>query len=320
MAKGSHLYGPVPSRRFGYSLGVDLLPFKTCSMDCVYCQLGGGAKTTVRRKSFVPVDTVLAEIDKVLRSGTQVDAITFSGSGEPTLHPGLGRLIREIKHRTALPVIVLTNSTLMTRSAVRKDVAAADIVVPSLDAVTERVFKKINRPHPTLSAAGIIAGLAAFRKIYRGRIWLEVLLVKDLNDRPADLRALKKAIARIRPDRVQLNTVVRPPAESSARPLDPRDLRKVRAFLGENAEIIAKFKKTGRVSDTADLPGRVLDFVRRRPETVERIAEALGARPEAVGGVCRRLEKEGTIRSVVHRGRVFFEPATGAAKKENPPS
>ncbi|MCX6564865.1 MAG: radical SAM protein [Candidatus Aminicenantes bacterium] len=320
MAKQSHLYGPVPSRRLGYSLGVDLLPFKTCSMDCLYCQLGDGAKTTVRRKSFVPVKTVLAEIDKVLRSGTQVDAITFSGSGEPTLHPGLGRLIREIKRRTSLPVIVLTNSSLLTRPSVRKDVAAADIVVPSLDAVRERVFKKINRPHPALSAAGIIAGLVAFRKIYRGRIWLEVLLVKGLNDRPADLRALKKAIARIRPDRVQLNTVVRPPADSSARPLGPKDLEKVRGFLGEKAEIIAKFKKIGRISGTADIPGRVLDFVRRRPETVERIAEALGATPEAVGGVCRQLKKEGMIRSVVHRGRVFFETATDAAKRENPPS
>jgi len=320
MAQRSHLYGPVPSRRLGYSLGVDLLPFKTCSMDCVYCQLGRGAKTTVRRKSFVPVETVLAEIEEVLRSGTRVDAVTFSGSGEPTLHPGLGRLIREIKRRTAVPVIVLTNSSMLTRPSVRKDMAAADIVVPSLDAATERVFKKINRPHPALSAAAIIAGLAAFREIYRGRIWLEVLLVKGLNDRPADLRALKKAIARIRPDRVQLNTVVRPPAESSARPLAPRDLEKVRAFLGGTAEIIADFKKSGQAPATTDLPGLVLEFVRRRPETAERIAEALGAAPEAAGIVCRRLEKKGVIRSVNHRGRVFFEQGTAGIKKENPPS
>lgn len=318
MTQRSHLYGPVPSRRLGYSLGVDLLPFKTCSMDCVYCQLGGGAKTTVRRKSFVPVETVLAEIEEALRSGTRIDAVTFSGSGEPTLHPGLGRLIREIKRRTALPVIVLTNSSLLTRPSVRKDVAAADIVVPSLDAATERAFNKINRPHPTLTAAAIIAGLAAFRDIYRGQVWLEVLLVKGLNDRPADLRALKKAIAWIRPDRVQLNTVVRPPAERSARPLGSRDLEKVRVFLGGTAEIIADFRKGGQTPATMGLPGRILDFVRRRPETAERIAEALGAAPEAVGRICRRLEKEGIIRSVDHGGRMFFEPGTARVTKENP--
>jgi len=308
MARHSHLYGPVPSRRLGFSLGVDLLPFKTCSMDCVYCQLGGGAKTTVRRRSFVPVETVLAEIEDVLRSGTRVDAVTFSGSGEPTLHPGLGRLIREIKRRTEIPVIVLTNSSLLTRPSVRRDVAAADIVVPSLDAATEGGFRKVNRPHPTLSAAKIISGLAAFRKAYPGQIWLEVLLVKGQNDRPADLRALKEAIRRIRPDRVQLNTVVRPPAEFSARPLSAREMKGIRTILGGRTEIIADFKTSGRPPAATDLSGRILAFVRRRPETAEKIAGALGATIAAVRLTCRSLAKKGVIRSVVHGGRVFFEP------------
>jgi Fe-S oxidoreductases len=192
MASPSFLYGPVPSRRLGYSLGVDLLPFKTCSMDCVYCQLGGGARTTVRRRAFIPVETVLAGIENVLQRGDRVDAITFSGSGEPTLHPGLGRLIRAIKRKTAVPVVLLTNGSLFTRPSVRKDAAAADIVVPSLDAATEDAFRKINRPHPGLSAAAIIEGLAAFRRHFHGRLWLEVLFVKGINDRPSDLRALKK--------------------------------------------------------------------------------------------------------------------------------
>jgi wyosine [tRNA(Phe)-imidazoG37] synthetase (radical SAM superfamily) len=315
MASPSFLYGPVPSRRLGYSLGVDLLPFKTCSMDCVYCQLGGGARTTVRRRAFIPVETVLAGIENVLRRGGRVDAITFSGSGEPTLHPGLGRLIRAIKRKTAVPVVLLTNGSLFTRPSVRKDAAAADIVVPSLDAATEDAFRKINRPHPGLSAAAIIEGLAAFRRHFHGRLWLEVLFVKGINDRPSDLRALKKAIARIRPDRVHLNTIVRPPAESWARPLGRRDLEKIRAFLGETAEIIADFKKPGRRTRTKDLPSRILDFVRRRPETAERIAASLGASPEAVERAGRRLEKDGRLRLVRLNGRVFFEPGPAAGKK-----
>ncbi|MHB8053721.1 MAG: radical SAM protein [Candidatus Aminicenantales bacterium] len=320
MAKHLHLYGPVPSRRLGYSLGVDLLPFKTCSMDCVYCQLGPEAKTTVRRKSFVPIETVLADIEDVLQSGTRVDAVTFSGSGEPTLHPGLGRLIREIKRRTRVPVVLITNSSMFVRPSVRRDAARADIVVPSLDAVTERVFQKINRPHASLSAAEIVAGLAAFRKAYRGQIWLEVLLVKGLNDRPAELRALKKAIAEIRPDRVQLNTVVRPPADSAARPLLPADLEKVRAFLGGTTEIIAAFNKSGHAADQADLPGRILDFIRRRPETAEGIAKSLGASVAAVRRASRTLRKDAAIRPVLHHGRVFFEPSPSETKRKKRPS
>jgi len=310
MAAHPHLYGPVPSRRLGYSLGVDLLPFKTCSMDCVYCQLGGNARTTLRRKSFVPVETVLAEIEDVLKSGRKIDAVTFSGSGEPTLHPGLGRLIRGIKRLASVPVIVLTNSSFLDRPAVRRALAAADIVVPSLDAATEAAFRKVNRPHPSLSAARIVSGLAAFRKEHRGQIWLEVLLVKGVNDRPVDLRALKKAVARIKPDRVQLNTVVRPPAESSARPLSPRELAKIRAFLGGQTEIIAAFGEKSREDESAGLSGRIMDFIRRRPETASAIARSLGAELEAVRRACRALEKAGKLRPVAHRGRIFFEPGS----------
>lgn len=304
-----HLYGPVPSRRLGYSLGVDLLPFKTCSLDCVYCQLGPEAKTIVRRSAFVPVETVLAEIEDVLRSGTRVDAVTFSGSGEPTLHPGLGRLIREIKSRTVIPVILLTNSSMLSRPAVRREAAAADIVVPSLDAATERVFRRINRPHASLSAAGIIAGLAAFRKTFKGQIWLEIMLVKGINDGPAELAALKKAIGKIRPDRVQLNTVVRPPADASAKPLSQAKLGRIREFFGGTAEIIAAFKKAGRTTEAAGLEDRILAVVRRRPETAKGIARSLGVFETAVRRACRALKKAGAIRSVAHGGRIFFEPA-----------
>jgi wyosine [tRNA(Phe)-imidazoG37] synthetase (radical SAM superfamily) len=310
----TYIYGPVPSRRLGFSLGVDILPFKTCSMDCVYCQLGAKAATTVRRRSFVPIKDVLKQIEDVLRSGCRVDAITFSGSGEPTLHSGIGRLIRDIKRRTSVPVIVLTNSSMLSRPAVRRDLAAADIVVPSLDAVTESVFKKVNRPHPSLSAAEIVDGLAVFRRGYPGQIWLEVLLVRGINDGLPHLRALKSAIARIRPDRVQLNTVVRPPAETSARPLRPEDLERIKAFLGGTVEIIADFGKSDQAPAKKNISEQILEFVRRRPETAAGISRSLGATVAEVRRVCHELEVRGEVRSVIHDGRTYYEPASPDSK------
>jgi wyosine [tRNA(Phe)-imidazoG37] synthetase (radical SAM superfamily) len=246
------VYGPVPSRRLGFSLGVDLLPFKTCSMDCVYCQLGSQGRTTVRRREFVPVRTILAQIRAALAKGKPVDAITFSGSGEPTLHSGLGRIIAGIRRLTDVKVVLLTNSSSLTGARARRDAAAADIVVPSLDAATPGVFAKINRPHAGLTVEKTINGLIAFRREFKGRIWLEIMLVKGVNDGPAHLRALKKAIARIRPDRVQLNTVVRPPAEKNARPLTRQELEAVREALGGEAEIIADFAREKPMGAPAD--------------------------------------------------------------------
>ena len=215
-------------------------------------------------------------------------------------------------------MIVLTNSSMLD-PAVRPE-GRWPRPISSSPRSTPRPRRRLQEGQPSPSrrfpAAEIVAGLAAFRKEYRGQIWLEVLLVKGLNDRPADLRALKKAIARIRPDRVQLNTVVRPPAESSARPLSSGELEKIRAFLGGPAEIIADFKKVRPDAAATDLPGRILEFIRRRPETAEGIARSLGAEPSRPsGGPAGRWRKTGTIRPVTHRGRVFFEPIAGTNGK-----
>jgi len=171
------LYGPGPSRRLGYSLGVDLLPFKTCSLSCIYCQLGNSPKKTIRRINPYSEKKILEEIKEFLKTGARVDFITFSGSGEPTLNKSTGWLIREIKKFTNIPVAVLTNSTLLSRAGVRKELSAADVVVPSLDAATQRVFEKINRPHPSLKIEKIIDGMVKFRKEFKGQIWLEIMLV-----------------------------------------------------------------------------------------------------------------------------------------------
>lgn len=303
------VYGPVPSRRLGFSLGVDILPFKACTLDCVYCQLGRTPRTTNRRRSWFAVEDVLAQVRRALGSGQRIDAVTFSGSGEPTLNRDLGRLIREIKKMTRIPVVVLTNGTLLWRKDVRDDMAAADIVVPSLDAATAPLFRKVNRPHPSLLAARVIDGLVAFRNGFSGRIWLEIMLVKGTNDSPAHLRALKRAADRIRPDRIHLNTVVRPPAEARAKPLSPAELKTVRSLFEPRAEVIASFEKKGQVGAPAGLEEDVLATVGRRPVTVDDIAASLGRHRDEVLKTLDHLLRSKRVRAVAHRGRTFYRAA-----------
>jgi len=304
-----HLYGPVPSRRLGYSLGVDLLPFKTCSLSCVYCQLGRTKKTTIRRKKYFSEKQILQELKDFLKTGPRLDFITFSGSGEPTLNSSIGQLIRKIKKMSGKPVAVLTNSTLLARPAVRKELEAADVVIPSLDAADQKTFKKINRPHPSLKAAKIIDGLVKFRKQFKGQIWLEILLVRGLNDSPAHLKKLKAAAEKIKPDRIHLNTVVRPPAEKWARPLTPEELERVREFFGPQAEVVASFHKKDQEKAPEDLTQAILSMVRRRPVSLEDLQHALGQTKEALNPLVQQLIASKKIKEVRHGGLVYYEPA-----------
>jgi wyosine [tRNA(Phe)-imidazoG37] synthetase (radical SAM superfamily) len=307
--KPRFVYGPVPSRRLGYSLGVDILPRKTCSLDCVYCQLGPTPRTTARRRACYSPREILAQIQQALGSSRRVDHVTFSGSGEPTLNKNLGRIIRGVKRMTRVPVAVLTNGTLLTRKDVRRDLAAADVVVPSLDAASAPVFRAVNRPHSSLEAGRIVEGLARFRKEFRGQLWLEVMLVKGVNDSPAHLLALKKAVALIRPERIQLNTVVRPPAEASAKPLSARQLEAFRRALGERAEVVTAFKKKGRSREDGDLEAAIAAVVGRRPVTAEDISISLSRRRAEVRKALAHLTASGLVRTVRHGRKTFYEPA-----------
>ncbi|MCX8160278.1 MAG: radical SAM protein [Candidatus Saccharicenans sp.] len=304
-----HLYGPVPSRRLGYSLGVDLLPFKTCSLNCLYCQLGRTGKTSIRRGQFFSEKQILGEIERFLKTGARVDFITFSGSGEPTLNRSIGRLIRKIKKMTGIPVAVLTNSTLLSRPEVRKELAAADVVVPSLDAASQRVFEKVNRPHPSLRADKIIDGLIKFRRQFKGQLWLEILLVKGINDSPAHLKKLKAAAEKIRPDKIHLNTVVRPPAESLARPLSPEEMQSIKEFFGEKAEVVAGFRKKEQEKTPEDIARAILSIVRRRPVSLEDLERSLGLTREELSLNLQRLLEKKKIKMVRHLNRDYFEPS-----------
>ena len=216
----SHLFGPVPSRRLGRSLGVDLVPRKTCPYDCIYCEVGPTTRQTITRLDY-QADEIMAELTAYLHQGPPpLDYITLAGSGEPTLNLGLGRIIRHLKALTGTPVAVLTNGALLYLPEVRDELQAADLVLPSLDAAREESFRAINRPLPDYPLSRLIEGLEAFRREYAGQIWLEILLLQGLNDSEADLEALRRALRILAPDKVQLNTAVRPGVEDYARALN----------------------------------------------------------------------------------------------------
>lgn len=302
-----HIYGPVPSRRLGFSLGIDILPKKTCTLDCIYCQLGPTSDKTLQRKEYFSVEEILAQIKRKLSSEQRIDYLTFSGSGEPTLNTHLGKLIREIKKMTSLPVVVLTNGTLLSEKEVRTALKAADLVVPSLDAATQEIFEKINRPCPPLKIEEIIEGLQAFRQEYEGSLWLEIMLVKDVNDSPSHIQKLKEAADRIKPDKIQLNTVIRPPAEKSARALSPDELESIKKEFGERCEIIAEFDKKSFAASQENLEEAILGLIQRRPVTISDISSSLGTHSNEVIKYLDFLLKDGKIRSVTHKGLKYFE-------------
>ncbi len=270
----THLFGPVNSRRLGLSLGVDLIPRKTCPFDCIYCEVGPTTRCTLTRLDYRP-EEILTELKEYFAGHPAPDFITLAGSGEPTLNLGLGRIIAGIKRLTNAPVAVLTNGTLLHLPEVRRDLAAADVVLPSLDAATEETFQTINRPHSGLSLDLLLSGLKALRQNFPGQIWLEVMILKGFNDSETELAALKRAIGVISPDRVQLNTAVRPGVEDYARPLNQDEMEAVAVYLGGGAEVIAASQSAATSASPCD-DAVLVEMLARRPMTAADVARALG--------------------------------------------
>ncbi len=293
----SHVYGPVPSRRLGFSLGVDLVPFKTCSLDCIYCQLGRTTRKTILRRPYVGVEAVIADVKKAVRQGQRIDYVTLSGSGEPTLHSQTGRIINEIKKITETPVAILTNGTLLSLKSVRMELSKADLVIPSLDAASQDVFEKINRPYLGLRIKGIIEGLKTFRERFKGEIWLEVMLVKEINDGADTIGPLRDLIPELGCERVQLNTVIRPPTEKYARPLDYEEMAKIKKRLGDKCEIIPRFSRRGQKAYRSHLEHQIFDLLGRRPVTIRDISEALGLHENEVIKYLETLSESGEVKT-----------------------
>jgi wyosine [tRNA(Phe)-imidazoG37] synthetase (radical SAM superfamily) len=238
-----YIYGPVKSRRLGLSLGVSLTPQKVCNLDCLYCQLGKTGEKSGERREYIKAAQILEEVASWLSRNPEqakgLDYITLSGQGEPTLNSAIADIIAGIRRLTSAKLALITNATLLVDKEVRAQVLAADLIVPSLDAAQEEVFRKINRPAPGLIIEKIIGGLIKLRKEFSGQIWLEVMLVAGLNDSPEHIRALKQAIARIRPDKVQLNSPVRGTAEPGIFPVEKARLGQIREILGGRCEVVS---------------------------------------------------------------------------------
>ena len=311
------VFGPVPSRRLGLSLGIDLVPLKTCSLDCIYCELGRTAAPVADRAEYIPWQKIAAEIRSCFRpqdgtSPPQPDFITLSGSGEPTLNLALPRVVAELKTLSPAPLALLTNGTLFSDPEVRSEVADIDVILPSLDTVSEDIFRALNRPAPGLTAAGLVRGLVELRREFNGEIWLEILFCHGLNDHPAEIERLAAACREIRPDRIQLNTVVRPGTLSSARPVSFGFLETIRPTFGKHAEIIVSFASAS--TDTTPVEKRletILATLKRRPCTATDLEKALGLKPAETIKMLDLLREKGEIESRTHEGREYFTVPEG---------
>jgi wyosine [tRNA(Phe)-imidazoG37] synthetase (radical SAM superfamily) len=301
-----YLFGPVHSRRLGFSLGIDVVPAKTCTFNCIFCQIGHTTHQTIERKEYVPAAEVMAELKKYLANGGHAEYLTFSGSGEPTLHSKLGEMIAQTKQMTKIPVAVLTCGALLYDSQVRRELALADVVLPSLSAALPATFQAINRPHGLLHLDAISNGLKSFRQEYRGQIWLEVMLVKGLNDNPQEMALLHDAIAQIKPDKVHLNTVVRPPAESETQALSATELRRMQAILGAKVEIIAELPDMAAPALGHLVVHDLMQLLARHPATLEEISESLNCKHEIIWLVLNSLTESGVIEVREHRGKKFY--------------
>ena len=305
-----HLFGPVPSRRLGRSLGIDLTPGKQCSLNCVYCECGSTSGLTLERAEYVPTAEVVAELRDYLGRSPELDSVTFSGSGEPTLHSGVGEIVRFLKDEfPQYAVTMLTNSTLLHRPEVRAEILPCDRVVPSLDAVSDDVFRQINRPYPDLTAEMIIDGIRKFRSEYGGELWLEGFIIPGVNDDEVELARLHAAAHLIAPDRIQLNSLDRPGAVRWIEAMPLERLRTIARDFGPTAEAISR--PVTRHSITAfeeDVRERILQTVRVRPCTLDDLSDMLGLHPMEVGKYLDVLLAEKELKTERLERGFFYSP------------
>ncbi len=296
MTAYSHIFGPVPSRRFGRSLGIDLTPFKKCSFDCVFCQLGRTAITAVERFEYVPVRDVVAEIADWLKESGKADYLTLAGSGEPTLNSKFGDVIEFVRGHSDIPCALLTNGTTLHIPEVRHDASRANIVKVSLSAYDQDCLNKVNRPHPEVLFDRMVDGMKTFRSEFKGQLWMEVFLVDGVNSSCDQVGRIAALAATIGPDLVQLNTAVRPPADSCVGAVSSERLTELASLFSPRAKVIANFRSS-QDSVKADVD-MILNMLKRRPCTAAQIAEVFSMHLNEVSKYLGILLKEKLVRRV----------------------
>ena len=305
-----YLFGPVPSRRLGMSLGIDLVPKKVCALNCVYCEVGETTKLTTDRMEYIKYDKIISELQQFMSSRPKIDYITFSGSGEPTLNSRIGEVLAYVKQNYPdVKTAILTCGALLSSPQLRTEILEADVILPSLDAATQAIFNKINRPNPNLSIDTYIKGLIDFRKEYKGQIWLEVFLLKGYNDTPEELGLIKEAILKIEPDIVQLNTLDRPGTVEGLIAMTKNELQKIKDYWDiSNVEIIASAaQRTDVDSYNTDIEGTILATIARRPCTLDDLNQILGIHVNEINKYLGTLELNKKIKSTTLKRGVFYE-------------
>lgn len=300
-----YVFGPIPSRRLGQSLGVDPIPFKTCNWNCVYCQLGRTSPLVNERLDYFPPGEIVAEVETALKAHDPgaIDWITFVGSGEPTLHASLGAMIRELKTRTHVPIAVITNGSLLHLPEVREELLTADVVLPTVDAGTEILYRQINRPVPELDFPRFIEGIARFREQYRGRLWIEVMLVQGLNDSENALQDLATVLRRLQPDEVHLNSPTRPPCEPWVKPVDEPSLVRAQRILGEVARIVRPAQGDFDLAGFDSIVDAIIAVITRHPVSEQELLGLLAKwEPEHIQDTLVELERGGKAQVVTRGG------------------
>jgi wyosine [tRNA(Phe)-imidazoG37] synthetase (radical SAM superfamily) len=317
-----YVYGPVPSRRLGRSLGIDTIPLKTCNWNCVHCQLGRTIPLTNVRREYVPAGDILLEVEQVLKSRSNggIDWVTLAGSGEPTLHSGIGGLIRRIRALTDKPIAVITNGSLLYRPEVRGELMAVDALLPTLDAGTAVLYRRINRPHPQITFDRLVEGLIAFCKEYQGKLWVEVMLVRGLNDTVQALEDIAAILCSIRPDEVHINLPTRPPAEPWVQPPDEEGIMRALSILGSTARVVHPVEGSFDLGGCENVVDAVVGIIARHPMRQDELERTLthwssGQVKEAL----MKLEAGGKVKTVERYGTRFWASATSHHAGENIP-
>ena len=307
-----YVYGPIPSRRLGQSLGVDVVPLKTCNWNCIYCQLGRTMPLTNERLAYVPSAEVLRQVKEALdeHEPGEIDYISFVGSGEPTLHSNIGWMIREVKAMTDIPLAVITNGALLYRPEVRSDLSAADVVMPTVNAGNGGLYRRIARPHPEVTFARVAEGLISFRQIFLGSLWVEIMLIKGMNDDVDALRELATVLRAVQPDEVHITLPTRPPSETWVEAPDEEGIMRATAILGDIAHVVHPTAGDVDLSGYDNVVDAVIGVITRHPLSQTQLEQALTRWvPEQVEAALAQLAASGQARKVERLDRYFWTAA-----------